>query len=596
MAIATQHSRALDSRPPGPRFGSIAIATDRTKAFRQAIRHSGRVRVFKVLLPILAIATCGLYVVPSKWKFEVAGNEVVLDAVDVTSGDLKMTNPRIKGQNKTQGKYDVRAVSATQTIADPDTLNLNDIDADVINASGETTKLKAPGGIYRSKLEEMIFNQGVVIERSSGLTARLKSASAFFAKNLVISKEPVEILLRESVIRANALDLYTDRSSAVFTGNVSVHLVREANADTTPAVPQPVAATASASYQLDPKKPIDITSNSLEVDDVKKLAIFRENVNAVQGDFNMKSNELQVSYAASDAAKGAVATPGAADIKYIEARGEVVVTSKDNQTARSDKALYDSATQTMTLFDNVTVAQEKNIIQSDSAIINAATGKTFFQMNLDKRLKAVFTPKDVADPAAPVKVATKPEPVKPEASAPGDMFASADAKKPINIEARSLEVDDKKQLAFFRENVSATQGDFNIRSKELEVAYASAGGAKTPGATQSSGDIKTITARGKVLVVSKEQNASSDKAVFDMKSQTVTMTENVVVTQGKNIIKGDRLVIDVTTGKSTFQMNDNGRTSAVFEAKGDIGSLGGQPKDKDKEKAKAKGDPKPASQ
>ena len=54
-----------------------------------------------------------------------AGNEVVLDAVDVTSGDLKMTNPRIKGQNKTQGKYDVRAVSATQTIADPDTLNLN---------------------------------------------------------------------------------------------------------------------------------------------------------------------------------------------------------------------------------------------------------------------------------------------------------------------------------------------------------------------------------------------------------------------------------------------------------------------------------------
>ncbi|MBC8049527.1 MAG: hypothetical protein H7X92_05180, partial [Chitinophagales bacterium] len=92
------------------------------------------------------------------------------------------------------------------------------------------------------------------------------------------------------------------------------------------------------------------------------------------------------------------------------------------------------------------------------------------------------------------------------------------------------------------------------------------------------------------------QNASSDKAVFDMKSQTVTLTENVIVTQGKNIIKGDRLVIDVTTGKSTFQMNDNGRTSAVFEAKGDIGSLSGQPKDKDKDKAKSKGDPKPASQ
>ncbi len=587
MAIATQKYGAS-----GPRFGSIAVAADRTKAFRQAIRHSGRVRVLKVLLPILAVCTCGLYIAPSKWKFEMAGNEVVLDAVDVSSGDLKMTNPRIKGQNKTQGKYDVRAVSATQTIADPDTLNLNEIDADVINASGETTTLKAPGGIYRSKLEEMNFNQGVVIERSSGLIARLKSASAYFAKNLVISKEPVEVLLRESVIRANALDLYTDRSNAVFTGNVSVHLVREATAATAAQPsPQPAAPAAAASYQLDPKKPIDITSNSLEVDDVKKLAIFRVNVNAAQGEFNIKSNELQVSYAAMDAAKDAVQTPGAADIKYIEARGDVLVISKDNQTARADKAVYDSATQRMTLIDNVTVAQDKNVIQSDSVILDAASGKSFFKMNLEKRLKAVFTPKGAPDPGVPVKVAAKPEPVKPDTAAPGALITSADAKKPINIEARSLEVDDRKQIALFRENVSATQGDFNIRSKELEVAYATAGGAKTASTAQSSGDIKTIIAKGKVLVVSKEQNASSDRAVFDVKSQTVTLTENVIVTQGKNIIKGDRLVIDLTTGQSTFQMKDNGRTSAVFEAKGDLGALNGDAKNKEKKGAEKKDAP-----
>ncbi len=587
MAITTQHHGAP------PRFGSIAVASDRTKAFQQAIRHSARVKVLKVALPVLAVCTCALYIVPSQWKIEVAGNEVVLDAVDVSSGDLKMTNPRIKGQNKTQGKYDVRAVSATQTIADPDTLNLNEIDADVINQSGETTKLKAPGGIYRSKLEEMVFNQGVVIERSSGLIARLKSASAFFAKNLVTSREPVEVLLRESVIRANSLDLYTDKSNAVFTGDVSVHLVREATDAATPQPAPEAAVTSVASYQLDPKKPIDITSNSLEVDDLKKLAIFRQNVNAIQGEFNIKSDELQVSYAATEAAAGAVQTPGAADIKYIEARGNVLVTSKENQTARADTAIYDAATQKMTLFNNVTVAQDKNVIQSDSVILDAASGKSFFQMNLDKRLKAVFTPKGAADPAAPVKVAAKPQPVKSEAAtAPGGLIASADAKKPINIEARSLEVDDKKQVAFFRENVSATQGDFNIRSKELEVAYATAGGAKPASTTQSAGDIKSIIARGKVLVVSKEQNASSDKAVFDVKSQTVTLTENVVVTQGQNIIKGDKLIIDVTTGRSTFQMKENsGRTSAVFEAKGGMQSLGGGDAKKEKKGAEKKAAP-----
>jgi lipopolysaccharide transport protein LptA len=545
-----------------PRFSSIAVATDRSKAFRQAVRHSAMVRVLRMLFPALAVAVGALYFIPTGFKAEIAGNEVAIDAVSVSTGDLKMTNPRIKGQNKTQGKYDVRAVSAIQTVADPDTLNLDTIDAEVINASGETTTLKAPGGVYKTKLEEMVFNRGVVVERTSGLTARLKSASAFFAKNLVTSREPVEVLLRQSVIRANGLELFTDKSRAMFSGNVSVHLVREQPAEAA----QPVTSPAAA-YQLDPQKPIDITSDTLEVDDLSKTATFRGAVSATQGEFNIKSNELKVGYEGSGLAQAPPQTgqPGAqADVKSIEARGAVVITSKDGQTARGEYAIYDAATQTMTLTENVVVAQEQNSVQSDSVVINTATSRSYFQMNPQRRLKAVFTPKG-ADGA---KVA-KPETPKTGAALQPSLINPADAKKPIYVEARSLEVDDKKQLATFRENVSATQGDFNIKSQALEVAYAQPGpGPKTANAGGApAGDVRNIVARGKVLVTSKEQNASSDKAVFDVKAQTVTLTENVVVTQGKNIIKGDRLVIDVTTGKSTFQMNDSGRTSAVFEAK-----------------------------
>ena len=36
-----------------------------------------------------------------------------------------------------------------------------------------------------------------------------------------------------------------------------------------------------------------------------------------------------------------------------------------------------------------------------------------------------------------------------------------------------------------------------------------------------------------------------------MKANTVTLSGNVVVSQGQNVMRGDRLVVDLTTGVST---------------------------------------------
>src|SRR5262249_25586108 len=55
---------------------------------------------------------------------------------------------------------------------------------------------------------------------------------------------------------------------------------------------------------------------------------------------------------------------------------------------------------------------------------------------------------------------------------------------------------------------------------------------------------------GGVTVVQKDQTASGDSGLYDMKSNTVTLRGNVTVSQGQNILRGDRLVVDMTTGKS----------------------------------------------
>ncbi len=141
------------------------------------------------------------------------------------------------------------------------------------------------------------------------------------------------------------------------------------------------------------------------------------------------------------------------------------------------------------------------------------------------------------------------------AQAPGTGFANAysgNSSKPVDIEADSLEVDDKKKTAVFRGNVSATQGDMNLRSNEIHVAY-TAGGSKTAraGASDASplggggGQITQINANGNVFVTVGGQNvekqtARSDRANFDVQSQIITLPRQCRADAGREPGECDR--------------------------------------------------------
>lgn len=167
--------------------------------------------------------------------------------------------------------------------------------------------------------------------------------------------------------------------------------------------------------------------------------------------------------------------------------------------------------------------------------------------------------------------------------------------QPIQIEAASLEMRDKKKEATFAGNVKVVQGDTTMTSKTLVVFYESGGdkpatpkaaakGAKstpmqsaTPGPGGSS-SIKRLEARGNVVVTQKDQVVTGETAVFDTKTNLITMLGGggqVVLTQCKNVLRGDRLMVDMTTGVSRVE-SDNGRVQALLPQGGgnDCGSGG----------------------
>jgi lipopolysaccharide export system protein LptA len=142
--------------------------------------------------------------------------------------------------------------------------------------------------------------------------------------------------------------------------------------------------------------------------------------------------------------------------------------------------------------------------------------------------------------------------------------------QPVNIEADKLEVQEVDQTATFSGNVVVVQGTSTLRTNKLTIFYEKkkpdeAAAQPETGDVVTGRNIRRLEAEGSVVVTSGNQKASGNKGIFDMPSNTVVLLGNVVVTQGINILKGDRLVVDLTTQKSRVESsNGGGRVQGVF--------------------------------
>ncbi len=184
--------------------------------------------------------------------------------------------------------------------------------------------------------------------------------------------------------------------------------------------------------------------------------------------------------------------------------------------------------------------------------------------------------------AAPVSAAAQNPRAGAASPAPG-ILQNENQDQPIQIDAATLEVRDKDKMATFSGDVQVVQGDTTIKCQKLVVFYGAdrlgAGGNQSyaikplPALRRRQTchprwrwqpqqraalcrNVRRISAgskaRGGVTVISKDQNASGDLGVYDLKKKTITLTGNVVVSQGKNVLHGDRVVVDTTTGNAHF--------------------------------------------
>jgi lipopolysaccharide export system protein LptA len=163
--------------------------------------------------------------------------------------------------------------------------------------------------------------------------------------------------------------------------------------------------------------PIDISADELEVIDAENRAIWKGNVEAVQGTNRMRAPSLNVVFArsASSSAPTNPGTPGAGwgAIQRMEAEGPVYYVTPQ-QNARGDRAVYEAATNSITMTGNVVLVQDKNVVQGDRLVIDTTTNHSTLVSNAQgrgaRRVRGVFYPNQngAAAQSAPAAPAGRP--------------------------------------------------------------------------------------------------------------------------------------------------------------------------------------------
>ncbi len=124
-----------------------------------------------------------------------------------------------------------------------------------------------------------------------------------------------------------------------------------------------------------------------------------------------------------------------------------------------------------------------------------------------------------------------------------------DTALPVEIGADQLAVNQADGTATFTGNVVITQGDLRLAAGVVRVDYVEGGTG-----------IARLQASEGVTFATDTDAAESREAVYTIDSGQVVMTGDVLLTQGGNVISGQRLVIDLTAGSGVME----GRVQTVF--------------------------------
>ena len=211
---------------PGSQRYRLRSADERVRLFTKAERHSRLVAILRKALPVFAVLVLASYFISTRLSVNVGDLTASIDGVEVADGNLRMTNPKLKGADKKNGQYVIGADYADQDMKSPNIIKLHAIKAELSAADGGWSRMNAVRGVYDSKIERLVMQEKITLATSTGVTGELKNASLDTKNQILRSHQPVSFVLPNGTITSRALTLQSADHTLTFRGKVKVHVGR----------------------------------------------------------------------------------------------------------------------------------------------------------------------------------------------------------------------------------------------------------------------------------------------------------------------------------------------------------------------------------
>ncbi|HAY06103.1 MAG TPA: LptA/OstA family protein [Hyphomonas sp.] len=137
---------------------------------------------------------------------------------------------------------------------------------------------------------------------------------------------------------------------------------------------------------------------------------------------------------------------------------------------------------------------------------------------------------------------------------------------PIYINSSRTESLENERKVLLVGNVDIQQGTARLRADRVTVLFAprASGGNANGGIMGGFGQIENIVAEGNVYYVTPEIKAKGDRGVYELATDTITMTGNVALMRERDVAEGQTLKMEVKNRRTTLE-GGNGRTRMVID-------------------------------
>jgi lipopolysaccharide export system protein LptC len=215
--------------------------------FRRARRHSRRVRLLRVAIPLVLIigfvaTTLAVYFNPLRVLAKLPAS---ISGLSVSGTKVTMIEPKLGGVTRDDRRYELSASAAAQDVLRRDVVNFEQPRASLEMADGSTINMRAAIGTFDRKANMLTLRRDIVLTSTSGYEAHLSQAVVDIKNGNIISDEPVEVTSQQGTLRGNRLEVLKSGEVVRFDNGVTMMLMPEG-------APSNVPSNAPSS---DPKVP-----------------------------------------------------------------------------------------------------------------------------------------------------------------------------------------------------------------------------------------------------------------------------------------------------------------------------------------------------